>query len=211
MRKITRQTTLGGQAIIKKRRTKRIIRTAKRISLTVSGVIAGLVLLIVGARLVFVGDILPIEKIELDGVFERVTPSEIYALPNLKKGVGLFSIDVEKIQSALQKKTWIKSSSVRRLPPSTIHIEVQEFEPGAIVLEDGDLWFVDQNGTVIKKREKGEFSSTIIVTGIKKSDILRTQMAMKYSNKIQDLIGEKVSEMNYSDTHGFGVILESGN
>ena len=86
------------------------------------------VLMFSGWRLAKTGfeDIVPIENVEIEGVYENVS------LNNLREKVtsvldgGYFTVDLENVQNALLELPWVEDASIRRQWPAGLHIKVVE-------------------------------------------------------------------------------------
>ncbi len=102
---------------------------------------------------------------------KRVTKESIVGASGVKPGSSLMAIDPHAVAQTLQAMPWIRSARVQPLLPSILSIEVQEYEPFALLLGK-QLTIVDKNGYVFKVAEDGEAGDLPILTGLP-SDLIR--------------------------------------
>jgi cell division protein FtsQ len=82
----------------------------------------------------------PIEKVELAGRFQRVSPMEVERAVKLHaRGTGLVSIDLEAVRVAIDSLPWVDTVSVERSWPRGLRVVVVEQVPAARWGENGLL------------------------------------------------------------------------
>jgi cell division protein FtsQ len=99
--------------------------------------------------------------------------SEIDRLVHSVQGRNIFTIDVADIERAVEGHPWVKSATIGRRLPRTLHIDVEEHRPVALVLL-GHLYLVSQEGVVFKRAERGEREELPVITGIDRLTYLNT-------------------------------------
>lgn len=105
-----------------------------RPALGMSGAIIGAGLLIWG--LVTALD-RPIATVEVGGQFQRVAPVQIEEAVAPFRGAGFLSVDLDALQTALEKIAWVDRARVERRWPRSVRVVISEHVPAARWGEDG--------------------------------------------------------------------------
>ena len=92
--------------------------------------------------------------IEVRGL-RRATKEEVFRASGLALGVNLLALDTTKMEQRLSSSGWVKTALVSRRFPDALLIEVQEYEPVALVAF-GDLFYVDSSGKAFRPYLRGE-------------------------------------------------------
>ena len=73
----------------------------------------------------------PIRWLEINGAFQRVSAEQLRA--NLSSGVGssFFTVDLQALQDAATRISWVSSARVQKQWPDTIRVSVEEYVPVA--------------------------------------------------------------------------------
>jgi len=90
--------------------------------------------------------VLPIRNVQVQGAFNHVNPSMVRAAvkPFLKG--NFLTVDVRRVQQAVQTLSWVKHAEVQRAWPDAVHIAVTEQVPvarwgeDALVNADGEIF-----------------------------------------------------------------------
>ena len=92
-------------------------------------------------------DVLPIEKVEIEGEFEYLMPEDLkrYALPKVQG--GFFSVQLGVIRDALLELPWVEDVSIHRQWPQALRIRVMEKRPVAFW---GDRGYVSSKGELFE-------------------------------------------------------------
>ena len=90
-------------------------------------------------------DVLPIKKIQALGTFDHVDEVMLRDVVAQTGRGGYFSIDVNAVQSAVEKLPWVAKASVSRIWPDTLAINVTEQQAYALWAKGG---VVNQHGVV---------------------------------------------------------------
>ena len=98
-------------------------------------------------------------------IIDILTKSTLGDDKYLTKGDPLLNIDLENIQTKLNKMEWVESSTVERLFPSALSIRVVERVPVALWQSNGKMKLIDTNGEIINIDNIGDFSDLIIIVG----------------------------------------------
>ena len=105
-----------------------------------------------------------VENILIEGRFH--TDLELLrAIINTEEGDPLLDFDPESIQPMIQKISWVRSATVLRRMPDTIHVILEEYQPYALWQYKGDVVVIGDDGTILTDQLKDSFKSLIILTG----------------------------------------------
>lgn len=66
-------------------------------------------------------------------------------------GINIFAIDIEHVRTQLIGEPYIADVIVRRELPGTIHVEILERNPIAIIEDNGDRFLVSRDGMVLER------------------------------------------------------------
>ena len=95
-------------------------------------------------------DVLPIKKIQALGTFDHVDESMLRTVVAGTGEAGYFSVNIDRVQRAVEELPWVAQASVSRLWPDTLAINIQEqkayalWAKGGIVNQHGVLFFPQQ-------------------------------------------------------------------
>lgn len=151
---------------------------------------------------------------------QRVSAEQIVALSDIRSGVALFDLDLERIGNKIEEDPWVATAQVRRVFPGEIVIEVTERQPGAI-LSLGYLYYVDWDGEIFKLLAPSDRLDYPVITGLTAEDLTtnpgqvrsRLQQAM---GLLMELKGRKhlslddISEVHIDDRIGFVLTTYAG-
>jgi cell division septal protein FtsQ len=94
-----------------------------------------------------------------------VDTNEILQLAQLEPGTRMYDVDLMALQRNLLSHHFLKSATVERDLPSTLHIHVAERVPVAMI-HRGDILYVDQDGVLLPHAAPGELFDLPIITGM---------------------------------------------
>jgi cell division protein FtsQ len=99
--------------------------------------------------------------------------SELLELTGVHFGSSLSALDLKELSRRLARHPWVKQAQVTRdWARKALVIEVQERVPEALILFDG-LYFVDRQGEIFKRVERGDRLDFPILTGLKIQEVRR--------------------------------------
>jgi hypothetical protein len=98
----------------------------------------------------------------------RPSPGEIRSMSGVRPGMNLLSLDTEDVSRGLETHRWIQHATVVKRLPDRILIKVQEKRPVAVVEIQGDLYYIDREGTVLDGIRPGEPLDFPMITGLEK-------------------------------------------
>ena len=159
-------------------------------------------------------DALDVQEIAVTGT-GRVSEEDILRAAAVEQGDNLTTIDLERVADDVRALPWVETVSLRRRYPDRFVITVAERQP-ALILVDGELWFVDQQGEVFKRVEPGEWMDLPLVTGLTLEDRVndpdgcreRLQEAVQFTQVVEDsnsLDATDIGELRL-DEEGFGLL-----
>lgn len=85
-----------------------------------------------------------LETIELSGQ-KRVRDVQVLQAGQLEEGMNIFSVDAERSRALIEQLDYVKSAHVERRLPDRVSVRIEEYEPAAIVVDDGYM-LVDAAG-----------------------------------------------------------------
>lgn len=80
---------------------------------------------------------------------KRLTKRDILKILELDVAPSIFTFDVERARSLLEKQAWVQSANVQKIYPNRMRISIVEREPYAIWQHDSIMDIVDHTGRVI--------------------------------------------------------------
>lgn len=96
----------------------------------------------------------PIEWIELEGDFERVTAEQVRTAVMPYLGGGFFAVNVDDVVNAVAALDWISAAAVRKVWPDRVVVRVVEHQPvarwneGALIGSTGQVFRVPEAGSI---------------------------------------------------------------
>ncbi|EJF84525.1 hypothetical protein MCU_00103 [Bartonella elizabethae Re6043vi] len=96
---------------------------------------------------------------------KRLTKQDILKMLKLDAAPSIFTFDVERARSLLEKQAWVQSANVQKIYPNRMHISIVEREPYAIWQHDSIIDIVDHTGRVIVPFKGGIVRDLPLVVG----------------------------------------------
>lgn len=120
------------------------------------------------------------EKFNIKNII--IEENHIISTDELKKDLdflyfsNLFFLDIKRLESALLKKTFIKSFRIKKIYPNKIKIIISEKKPVAILLNSKKKFYITKNGDLINFTQINSFKDlpTIIGNGDKFSGLYKS-------------------------------------
>ena len=107
---------------------------------------------------------LALREVRITGT-RHLSPAVIQQRATVDLGTNLLHIDSDAVVARLQSEPWIKSVRVRRELPNTLHIDLVEHEPAALVSLES-LYLCNSDGLVFKRAHPSEYGELAVITGI---------------------------------------------
>ena len=170
------------------------------------------------AERVLTAESLTISRIAVDGN-TRLSRGEVLSLLDGLSGLHMVTVDLEEWRQKLLTSPWVADAAIRRVLPGTVSVVISERQPIAIGRLGGQLYLVDQRGTVIDEfgPNYAEFDLPIIdglAAGDARKGLLvdegRAALAMRLLAALQARpdLAQRVSQIDVSDPHDAVVILK---
>lgn len=84
---------------------------------------------------------------------------------DLPPGYPMLAINLADVRHRLENLPWVREAVVERSLPSTLYVRIIEREPMALWQHHGKLYLVDQDGTLIRERQAGEYAGLPVIVG----------------------------------------------
>ena len=76
------------------------------------------------------------------------------------------TLNLKNIQHEIEKITWIKDVTVRRVYPQTLSISIEEYFPSAVWRRGSEQYILDEYGYRIEKIKSNEFQNYFQIKGM---------------------------------------------
>jgi cell division protein FtsQ len=99
---------------------------------------------------IFTSERWPIRWLEINGAFQRVSAEQLRANLSSEVGSSFFTVDLQDLQAATARISWVSSVQVQKQWPDTIRVTVQEYVPvahwnrGQLIAADGEPFAVPE-------------------------------------------------------------------
>jgi cell division septal protein FtsQ len=155
-------------------------------------------------------DALPVRTVSVTGVDPAsARAAEVKAWAELVPGEPFFGVDTDAVAARVEEHPFVRSAEVRRLPPDTIEIAIEERATRAVVrAEDGGLYLLDADGALMKRARP---SDALDVPVLSLRDLKQTKRALSLLEALErrGLLGQ-VSELVEHAAVGFDVVFDDG-
>lgn len=138
-------------------RRRQLLRRRLRLAATVAGVVC------VVAAWVFVprSDAFRIRHLEVTGA-SAVSDLEVRSrIDELLDGRTVFTVDEEAVERSVQELPFVESALVERHLPGGLQVHIREYRPLALAYGDGKFWLVAQDGRILAKARRKEWSGQV--------------------------------------------------
>jgi cell division protein FtsQ len=170
--------------------------------------------LISGYQLISSSSYLRIRSILVRGANDALK-EELLGISGITERESLLSLDTAAIEANIAEHSWIKSVSVWKEFPSTLHIQVQKEEPIALVLLDR-MYLMDTEGVLFKYVEDDDQIDFPIITGLSGGDTIHSahleraaSFLRTYSSMNAALPAQKLSEVHVEKDGSLSVYLST--
>ncbi len=111
-----------------------------------------------------------VQEIAIVTPLKRVSERDLMRLSQVKKGDNLILLSLKQVRENLLRYPWIREVQLSKRLPGRLMIWVKEEDPIAL-LELDSLYFVNREGIVFKKMEKGDPQDLPTITGLSKEEV----------------------------------------
>ncbi len=91
---------------------------------------------------------------------------EVKAYAELSEGEPFFGIDTDAVEERIERHPFVREAVVRRLPPDTIEIDVQERTARLALSTPQGLYLLDEDGDVMKRARPGDDVDVPVLSGV---------------------------------------------
>jgi cell division protein FtsQ len=127
---------------------------------------------------------------------ERASKNDLSKILKKYQKTSLLSLDLNYIQSEVEKVAWIKKVIIRRVLPNTLSLTIEEFSPRAVWIRGRDRYVLDKNGYTIEKVSDDQFQNYFTIKG--------TEAELNLMNLIESLenFDEIYNQIDYANYVG---------
>jgi cell division protein FtsQ len=153
-----------------------------------------------------------VEKIEVRGC-ERLTEKDIITIADIGPAQNLLALRTEAIASRIKKNPWVKEIEITRRFPNALTVSITEKKPVALAQRMNDLFFIDAEGSVIKKLEGGEDTDLPVLTGFSENPALvrkSIELLNFFAAEPEFPQAKDIAEINGDEVQGLSIFLENG-
>ncbi|CAH1666476.1 MAG: FtsQ-type POTRA domain-containing protein [Chelatococcus sp.] len=105
-----------------------------------------------------------INQINISGLVE-LSPTEVLGAAGISPKISLALLDAAEVRRRLELVPLIKEASVRKLYPNELSISITERQPHALWQQNGELFVIATDGTVIDMLNDARFARLPLVVG----------------------------------------------
>jgi len=159
---------------------------------------------------------LPLRTIAVAGIAsDSPRAAEVKVWAELETGTPFFGIDTDAVKTRVEQHPFIREATVRRLPPDTIQITVEERAARAAVRSNtsegagGDaIYLIDDDGEVMKRARPGDALDLPLLALSSVTKNAQALLLLRAAEKANWL--PRISEVNELAATGFELVLEDG-
>jgi cell division protein FtsQ len=108
---------------------------------------------------------LVVQKLSSDGRV-RTSVDELRSVLDDLRGANILLVDIDQARHRIEELPWVKSASIHRRLPDTLHVSLVEREPLALAEADGGrLVLIDEDGQVVNIADLRPFANLPTVAG----------------------------------------------
>ena len=181
--------------------------------LTLAGLCLGLVVLyhqLLTSNLFCIKDI---NNIEIEGA-KRLSRSLVLEQAKVGPGASLLAIRPGQVERALMAHPWIAKAEVSRKWPHSLHLQIQERDPVALVQFGEDLLYMDRQGMIFKPLSPGDPHNFPVITGLTPEQFRHPAgdlpQIMTQTFQLMDVLKKTSPPLNLENISEIHVDLERG-
>ncbi len=147
-------------------------------------------------------DIMPIQKIRIQGAFKHLNTARVKQQLEAYLGRGFFSLDIKSMQQKIARQDWIQSVSIQRVWPGELRVDINEKQ--AVARWDGQH-LLSSNASVFKADSQA-FDDLPLVHGFK-DDSENLLHEYRQLSKRFGALGLNIREMNVDGKGALNLLL----
>ncbi|MFU8855986.1 MAG: cell division protein FtsQ/DivIB [Deferrisomatales bacterium] len=137
---------------------------------------------------------------------QRTPPGELVRSAGLETGTGLFQVEVDRVRTLVEGLPWVRRARIVRQLPSTLRIEVEEWEPRCLIRLDRLYYLTAEAHVVQAPLDQG--LDYPVVTGLAWADLeaegpTRAGLLELLALLEGGALGAEVSEIHADPEEGF--------
>jgi cell division protein FtsQ len=148
----------------------------------------------------------------------HLTDEELKHLAGINGNENMITVSSRTIFNKMISSPWIRSLSIRKEFPDTLHIHVREAEPFALLNVKGHLFIVDEGGKMLQELKESPIPFLPVISGdpYKERAVLLEALHLARAIKNKNLLFEKdhieiiANEQNEMSVNLDGVIVKIG-
>lgn len=145
---------------------------------------------------------LPVRALSVQGALTRVD-TEAIRVNALPPGADVLAVDLQEVRARVKALPWVREAQVRRLPPDTLEITVEEHQPLALWQEGERLRLVSQKSEVFDAEHDLKLP---LLSGPAGTAPIVVAEAQRFANAL----GEVPAEVRLSERRAWMVKLADG-
>ncbi len=162
--------------------------------------LAVLLLIVAGVVSYFNSKAFVIKQVTVDG--EYYTPAEkIIKQAGIPANINPDSLNFLAVINRVEKLPYVRQAFVRVIPPNTLHIQVEERQPAAMLIQGDNRMYVDTSGVRLPVME-GKVVNVPLVYGFKATgagDSVRAKTFKTISHFLEKLQAHKLANVTLSE------------
>ena len=192
--------------------------------------VAAMLVLILAVMVILNESVLKIRSVAVVGN-RKISWGEVVAAAGLERPVGYFSVNEKKIAQGVESNRYLIFEKMEKNFPDSLTLFVREREIAAAVVEMGALYYLDEEGMVLERREMDRTVplqtamggiDMLVITGLKPKDLrvgrvivagsaahTEAYQALLKELRLQGFVDE-VSELNITDPENIYLITLDG-
>jgi cell division protein FtsQ len=148
----------------------------------------------------------PIRWLEVNGTFQRVSAEQLRANLASEVGSSFFTVDLQGLQEAAARISWVSAARVQKEWPDTVRVSVEEYAPVAH-WNRGQL--VADSGTLFAVPEADEIQGLPWLEGpdTRLQEVLRTWVGM---DELLAPLGLEITQISLDGRGAWSLVLDNG-
>jgi len=146
-----------------------------------------------------------VKTIEIDGA--RHTPrAALEAITRQYVGMNLFKIDIGRVRRDLGALAWVRHVDIEEKVPDTLRIRIVERTPVALVLSDGPVHYVDDDGVTFAELSTAVGDSDLpVISGARGAELAHCVGLLRDLRARDAQLYARVSEVRPVAPRGFAI------
>lgn len=195
-----------------KRNSGKIYREVLSAGVLLAAVVAAAAALMFSYNFLLCTALFRLERIEVTGC-ERLTEKDVITIADIGSVQNLLALRTAAIAGRIKKNPWVKEVELTRNFPNELLITITEKKPVALAKRMSDLYFIDAEGSVIKKLESGEDTDLPVLTGFSENaELVRKSIELLnfFAAETEFPRARDIAEINGDEVHGLSIFLDNG-